>query len=76
MKSYEPVPSNASLSVNDSSEIILKYKNKYYNNDFPKEQYGYKKEYEEDYLTIYDMRKKMKKYVKKYKEEGAYVYYD
>ena len=73
-KYYQQVESDSSCYVLDEVEIILKYKNRYYNNDFLKKEY--ENETIDKYLSIYDMRKKMKKYVKKYKEEGAYVYYD
>lgn len=72
VRNYNQVPSNASVNVYDSSEIMLKHTNKYYNSRFLKEKY--KDEDIDKYFSIYDMREEMKKYVKKYKKEGAYVY--
>lgn len=74
VKCYRQVESDSSCYVLDEVEIILKYKNRYYNNDFLKKEY--ENENIDKYLSIYDIRKEMKRYVKKYKEMGAYVYYD
>lgn len=73
LKYYPPVKSDSARSVKDETEVILKYKNKYYNAYFPKEKY--ENNMDKD-LNIYNLRKKMKKYVEKYKEMGAHVYYE
>lgn len=73
LKYYPPVKSDSSRSVNGEAEVILKYKNKYYNAYYPKEKY--ENNMDKDF-NIYKLHKKMKKYVEKYKEMGAHVYYE